>query len=328
MGTTERESPIDPGDIAASQPAFGANANRMTKSSSAAPRSLVPRLRLGVLIALLALLGCGYWLMLVTLHASRAPLEATFEVPEAGGPQRLQINIEALSVEAARQSASLRLEFVPAPVLRGKRATSPDRDVTILLDDNSTLHDLLYRADQPMEPATVAMDLYDGDVNLYPFDRYTATMRITSIEGLAADRESATLVPTGLYFWAGIPGWVMKIGRDAQSRAGDVTLHFGLVRSLSVRAFAIAMYGAMIVISCAALLVSSLVFLGRRSLEFAMMSWLAATLFTLPAMRFALPGSPPLGVEADMLVFVWAVLAVAISMALVAVAWLHPVRGS
>ena len=323
MATTDNQS-TDPGAIAAVRAGFDGSG----KADRTSALGRAPRRRLAILLTLLALGACGYGLMLISLHASRAPIEATFELPEGSGSQRLQINIETLSVEAARQSANLRLEFVPAPVLRGKRATSPDRDITILVDDNSTVRDLLYRADQPMDPATVAMDLNDGDVNQYPFDRYTATLRITSIEGQAAGLPNAVPVPAGIYLWAGIPGWVMAIGKDAQSRAGDVSLHFGLARSLSIRAFAIAMYGAMILISCAALLVSSLVFIGRRSFDFAMMNWLAATMFTLPAVRFALPGGPPLGVEADMLIFLWAVLAEAVSMVLVAATWLHPVRRS
>ena len=43
---------------------------------------------------------------------------------------------------------------------------------------------------------------------------------------------------------------------------------------------------------------------------------LAAIAFALPVLRNALPGSPPLGVEADMWVFLWAELAAVLALAL------------
>jgi Domain of unknown function (DUF4436) len=284
----------------------------------------VMRRRLAILAALLGLGLAVYGLMIVKMHAARAPSEATFAVPEHSVPQRLQINIEALSVEAVRQAANLRLEFLPAPELRGKRINAPDRELTILLDDRSSTHDLLFSADLPMDPATVSVDLYDGDIMGYPFDRYTASLRITSFEGRGVQHTDAVPVPAGIYFWGGIPGWFIFTTQDEASQGGDVTLRFTLVRSAAIRWFALAMYGAMVLITSASLTVASMVFLGRRRLDFAMLNWLAAIMFTLPAVRYALPGAPPLGIEADLLIFLWAILVEAFSMALVAVTWLSP----
>jgi len=64
-----------------------------------------------------------------------------------------------------------------------------------------------------------------------------------------------------------------------------------------------------------------LTFAGVRPAETGLMGSLAALAFALPALRDALPGSPPLGVDADMWVFLWAELAVVLSLGLVVFKW-------
>lgn len=51
---------------------------------------------------------------------------------------------------------------------------------------------------------------------------------------------------------------------------------------------------------------------------------LGGMLFALPAMRYAMPGAPPLGVRADLLVFLWAELAVTLALLLFLVMWAQP----
>jgi hypothetical protein len=58
-----------------------------------------------------------------------------------------------------------------------------------------------------------------------------------------------------------------------------------------------------------------------RKLEVTLAGFLSGILFALPAMRYALPGSPPFGVLADQLVFFWAELAVALGLLLFVLAW-------
>jgi hypothetical protein len=48
---------------------------------------------------------------------------------------------------------------------------------------------------------------------------------------------------------------------------------------------------------------------------------LAAIVFALPVVRNALPGSPPLGVEADLWVFLWTELAAVLALALQVFKW-------
>lgn len=71
----------------------------------------------------------------------------------------------------------------------------------------------------------------------------------------------------------------------------------------------------------AVLTISSLVFLGGRRIEVTLIGALGAMIFALPALRNALPGAPPLGVRADILIFFWAELGAVIALCLFISAW-------
>ena len=77
----------------------------------------------------------------------------------------------------------------------------------------------------------------------------------------------------------------------------------------------------MVVLACCALVIGILTFIDLRQPEGTLIGALAAIAFALPVLRNALPGSPPLGVAADMWVFLWTELAVVLSLALVTFKW-------
>jgi hypothetical protein len=76
-----------------------------------------------------------------------------------------------------------------------------------------------------------------------------------------------------------------------------------------------------VVLACCALAVGILTFADVRRPEPTLIGALAAMAFALPVLRNALPGSPPLGVEADIWVFLWAELAVVLALALLVFRW-------
>jgi hypothetical protein len=79
--------------------------------------------------------------------------------------------------------------------------------------------------------------------------------------------------------------------------------------------------GAMLVLGCCAIVVGALTFIDVRPAETSLIGSLAAIAFALPVLRNAFPGSPPLGVAADMWVFLWAELATVLALALVVFKW-------
>jgi Domain of unknown function (DUF4436) len=85
--------------------------------------------------------------------------------------------------------------------------------------------------------------------------------------------------------------------------------------------FALCAYGAMIVLAGCALVVGVLTFIDVRQPDATLIAALAAIIFALPVFRNALPGSPPLGVEADMWVFLWTELVAVLALVLLVYKW-------
>ena len=77
----------------------------------------------------------------------------------------------------------------------------------------------------------------------------------------------------------------------------------------------------MVVLGCCAIVIGVLTFTDVRPAETSLIGALAAIAFALPVLRNALPGSPPLGVAADMWVFLWTELATVLSLALLVFKW-------
>ena len=76
----------------------------------------------------------------------------------------------------------------------------------------------------------------------------------------------------------------------------------------------------MIVMMFCALVIGTLVFVGVRRIEVTLVGARRDD-FALPAVRNALPGAPPLGVRADILIFFWAELGAIIALCLFITAW-------
>ena len=68
----------------------------------------------------------------------------------------------------------------------------------------------------------------------------------------------------------------------------------------------------------------------RRIVEATLLSWAAALVFALPALRNFMPNAPPIGAAIDVYVFLWVMVAAVSAAALVIIAWIErdrPTRG-
>ncbi len=68
----------------------------------------------------------------------------------------------------------------------------------------------------------------------------------------------------------------------------------------------------------------------RRTVEATLLSWSAALLFALPALRHFMPQEPPIGAAIDIYVFLWVMVAAVGAAVLVILAWVErdrPRRG-
>ena len=116
-------------------------------------------------------------------------------------------------------------------------------------------------------------------------------------------------------------GFNVKVHPIAAQRPDELPLRFEIRRTGAALFFGLAIYGAMFVLSICALMIGGLVFVGIRRIEVTLIGALGAMIFALPALRNTLPGSPPLGIRADLLIFFWAELVAIAALCMFVVAW-------
>lgn len=273
-------------------------------------------------------LGCGFGALfaayliigLLVIH-NGAPDELTFAPQSNPSGQALEVYAEIVSVDAVRDAIDLRLDFATDRDRLGLRFTGPsDRDMVVEVGDGNSEQQFTWHPGQWMTSHTLSVDIRRGNVEDYPFDRYTAALTIAAYEG--TDAASGTPVPLRITMWKRLPGWAIATTATRPPAApATVTLTFGVRRADLHIIFATTIYCAMAVMAIVSLSASSLLFLGIRRMDTTMAAVLGAMVFTLPGLRSLMPGNPPLGVHGDSLVFFWAEISVVIGLALTVATW-------
>lgn len=281
---------------------------------------MTPGARRGLILALLLLAASSsYAVLMLGFIREAAVSERLLSSPAPDGARRLGVYVEVLSVDPVNESVRLRVSFTPGTDALSQRAIASSEDA-ILQIEGSSRQELAFRRSQPTGTATVEADLQDGTVADYPFDRFRAAVRIAAV---SSPDDAASSIPMSVIVWERTAGWVIETAQEESDGAVGVRLRFHIRRDSALTFLVLAIYGGMALVGCAALMIGSFVFLHIRAAESGLISALSAMLFALPALRAALPGAPPLGVSADLLVFLWAELAVALGLALVIVAWVQ-----
>ena len=148
------------------------------------------------------------------------------------------------------------------------------------------------------------------------FDSYVARLGVQLLDG-----KSSLRLPARVTVWEGVLGYGLHTTSQPGADPNDVQLTTTIARSGAFALFALCAYGAMLVLGCCALAIGVLTFIDVRRAEATLIGALAAITFALPVLRNALPGSPPLGVAADMWVFLWTELAAVLALALLVFKW-------
>ena len=277
-----------------------------------------PMVRLSLLAALLALAGAGYLLLLHGSVIGDLPQERTLDSP-LPGEVRMRAYLELVSVDAARDAMQVRVSVAP-PV--GGAPTLAGRDFALVLAHDREEERIEIQARKAPFVTTVELNLDGGDIGSYPLDAYQASLALRSFETSPAPAGSAPkLLPVDLVVWERVLGFRLRAERAPNGPDGEERLAFSIHRSRAFVVFAVAAYGAMAVLGCGALTIGLLAAFRVRRVEPTLIGALAAIVFALPALRGALPASPPLGVSADVLVFLWAEMAAILALALLVATW-------
>jgi hypothetical protein len=273
-------------------------------------------LRGAILGGLLLAATLLYAAMFATLY--RIPPNAEHTLAEAGSAPPLNIYVSMTDMDPVREELYVHLDFATVAGPHGTHYPGvPARDMIVHVGDGSSVQDISLQAQRYTAPVTLRMSLR-GSVGDYPLDRYDGHMSV-SASGTADNPPQ----PVCLTVWPVLSNWTIAIEpADTARTAGDgVALDIHITRPTPFVVVAIAVYTAMALVGLSGLAIGALVFLGIRRIEATLTGTLAAMVFAVPALRGALPGIPPLGGHADVLVFVWVELAVIIGLTLFVISW-------
>jgi hypothetical protein len=227
-----------------------------------------------------------------------------------------EVYLEPTGIDAPNDAMQMRAYLSPIVSESKNTNTGSDRDLTLLVTHDKTVEEVKLAAAGHLATSTFEVDLNEGSVTHYPLDAYRAQFRVQLL-----DTKSSLRLPVRITVWDGVLGYNLHTTSEPGADPDDVELTTTVTRSSAFVLFALCAYGAMIVLAGCALVVGVLTFIDVRQPDATLIAALAAIIFALPVFRNALPGSPPLGVDADMWVFLWTELVAVLALALLVYKW-------
>jgi hypothetical protein len=272
-------------------------------------------IRLLALGTVLVALTAGYVLLLRQFNVTELPSERHFGAVDPVVPAG-EVYLEPISIDALNDAMEVRASVSPSLSESKNDHSGSNRDLTLLVSHDNTLEEVKLAVADHIASSTFEIDLNEGSVTHYPLDSYTARLGVQLLDG-----KSSLPLPARVTMWEGVLGYDLHTTSRPAPDANDVQLTTAITRSGAFALFALCAYGAMVVLGCCAVVVGVLTFIDVRPPETSLIGSLAAIAFALPVLRNALPGSPPLGVTADLWVFLWTELATVLALALVVFKW-------
>lgn len=269
--------------------------------------------RATVVAAIFAVVVFAYGALLSRFDVFERSGEQSFGA--AAGEAHVRVYVQPITIDPVNDAMQMRISVTPQDAGKGESA-APDQDFVLTVRHGLETEKIQISPDQARPEATFALDLNNGSVNEYPLDHFRAEIALSCF-----GTGSNTALPIIVTSWERIVGYTVRATSIATSQPNEIRLGLDVRRTGAIRFFGVAAYGAMAVMALSALTIGTLVFVGVRKIEVTLLGAVGAIVFALPALRNALPGAPPLGVSADILVFFWAELSAVIALGLFVIAW-------
>ncbi len=231
---------------------------------------------------------------------------------------RLDVNASVISTDPARGLMKVELVFHPLGDLVAGSRHLLTRDIRLLTNAVGKT-EILLKKNHAAQPLELTLSLLDGDIALYPADKYNALLELDASTQNGAEAEVP--LPLVLYFTSHNHLLHAEASLGADSQDSDLQAEIKLTRPMTIQAFAWFMHGVMVLIGISAAMVTYNVAYKGKKLEAGLMIWMGALLFVLPSIRSMLPGVPPLGSFTDYLVFFWVEAATSLCLFIMVVTW-------
>ncbi len=187
-------------------------------------------------------------------------------------------------------------------------------DVEVRIDPGTGPETYTFRANTRMTPWDITIIADSGDILDYPFDRYRFDF---DCEAFVKGKPVAIVAGLGT-----TPHGIKATLTDIKGMGSDDDISLEVRRSGSVIFLAALSTICLLVVAIAALSVAWQVAEQGRKIDFSMMTWVAAFMFVIPAVRNSLPGAPPVGALIDFVLFFWLQVLAALATTTLVVIWM------
>jgi hypothetical protein len=270
-------------------------------------------------VAVVAALIAAAFALLASNYQPKGSIEVNSG--QVAGEPSVALDVSVLGVNPGEYSALLRLRMTsvePRLLNTDGRLAQPLR---IAVTSGDGTDDVIFPAGSAPGRAEVSIGL-TGVESSYPFDSHTASLEVSAaLPGAAESSVTREYLTASLRIDGGSPGWDTSAVVTGQG-SDDVFIDMVFVRSNTVKvaAFLIVGIGAMLAVS--SLIVGLAIQFGRQPVDSSILGWGAGLFFALLALRFYLPGEPPIGSAIDVFGYVWVVVFAFIGLIVTTANWL------
>jgi hypothetical protein len=252
-----------------------------------------------VLLAVVVLLAAYYVVVGVS-----GVLNGTTAVPIRGGQQTgedyLTLNMRTEEIDLTNRFIQASVLPIPHGDLTGDRPGEISQSLRIEISSGGVTTEVVTFPGQSTVDATaIALVLNRGD-NAYPFDKPFTDFQISvTNDGTGED------VPFELMMENAARPWELSGSLSAPYQIdGKVLVDFTIDGARDTLSTVLVLFYVLAILLTTLMTVVIIgTALVKKQLEFDHVIWLSATMLSLPAMRSAMPGAPPIGTAMDYITF-------------------------
>lgn len=276
-------------------------------------------------------------------------------------PNHIEVDVKLVSIDPNKGDVVARLEFDPKGQFTKDEGQTLARDLKLYVNSANGKQELDFPKGKRMNPMEVVVNMFDGVVTDYPFDKHSAFLEMYFLPGkkegekekseettaaksaptpapypLAADEQkteevekkteaamtSEDDIPIGVDFFGSIPGFKIDAAKSKESTDDYVGIDMTISRASTTKFFSFFVMSMMWGLTIGVMFLTLSVVLRGRKVELAMFSFTAALLFAFAAVRNAQPGTPPIGTYSDFISFFWAEVIIALCLIILVFTWL------
>ena len=260
---------------------------------------------LAVCIGILIAIGISYSALLVYYRGESDARSSDLQVGDATVPDRLDVYARLLSVDQQQEQAVVRLNFEPKGSVANP-AGALASPLKLFVNSANGSQERTFESGKMMNPTDVTLDMYDGSITDYPFDRFTTELQVGASTSSPSAAEAQS-VPVVVDFVGSLHG--LKVDESAltsQESGGVIPVNVTISRSPTTIAIAGFIMALLLAMALSVLILTLSVALWGQKLELPIVTLLGALQFGFVAFRNTLPGTPPVGALSDYLAFFWA----------------------